>query len=765
MRDFTRFSSVVTMHRLLDSYLRFIRGEKSSPAWFVLAPLSWVVSVVVSLRAGFYDHGLRRTVEPPLPVISVGNLTHGGTNKTPFVELLARIVGGAGIRVGIVSRGYGKKGRAPRLIRGGDTPDKTAVGDEAALLSRKLPDFPVCVSPDRLEGIRRLAAEGVEIALADDAFQHRRLGRDADIVLVDATCPWGNGHLFPLGMLREKPRALDRADMVIITKSDQVPKEKREELTGELSRLCGVENVFTAGLALRGWSRWNGAWEDTGTPPAGAAVAFSAIGNPESFQAFLEGQGVFPKHHVRFRDHHSYSVRDMNAILRVSDENGAESLICTEKDIYNLPEDWTPPVPLFVPVVGIVVHDMDRFLERLSEILRPKVVVASNGYGEDAIGVVLAEKLKKRFPGMNVSGFPLVGTGKAYAARNFPVVSPPSDTPSEGVIKYRLKDLLRDLRHGLLKQITTQARAWNRLRGRIRTVMCIGDVYLLLHTLWGQGMSPVLVATAKTVLHKGHWRLEHAILRRRCRRVWTRDAQTRDEMMRRGVDAVYTGNPIMDLARDNKGEKEYFAGSAGSPKVLLLPGSRERAYEDISLLLAAARLLREREKASFVMVVASTLDRKRLLEGCPEWDFVEAGRIAHQDGRPHIVVTGDEVAEVARGADLVLGLGGTANQICAGLGIPVVSVLEKGKLVQKKLLQDAESLVDASPEALAAEAGEILRTPERRRLMSKAGRARMGPSGALDSVVQFAAVELGWDLRTRVWQRLAGEWENNKGGR
>jgi tetraacyldisaccharide 4'-kinase len=235
-------------------------------------------------------------------------------------------------------------------------------------------------------------------------------------------------------------------------------------------------------------------------------------------------------------------------------------------------------------------------------------------------------------------------------------------------------------------------------------------------------------------------------------------------MMRRGVDALYTGNPIMDLARDNKGEKEYFAGSARLAKVLLLPGSRERAYEDIRLLLAAARLLWEREKASFVMVLAATLDRKRLLDSCPEWYFVEAGRIAHQDGKPDIVVTGDEVAEVARGADLVLGLGGTANQICAGLGIPVVSVLEKGKLVQKKLLQDAESLVDPTPEALAAEAGEILRMPERRRLMSKAGRARMGPSGALDSVVQYAATELGWDLRTRVWQRLAGEWGNDKGG-
>ncbi|MFP4482706.1 MAG: tetraacyldisaccharide 4'-kinase [Thermovirgaceae bacterium] len=753
------------MHSLLDSYLRFIRGEESSPVWYALAPLSWIVSTGVFLRTACYDHGIRLTLEPSVPVISVGNLTHGGTNKTPFVELLARLLDSAGIRAGVVSRGYGKKGRTASLVRGGDEPDRTAVGDEAALLSRKLPDCPVCVSPERVEGIRRLAAEGVEVAVADDAFQHRKLGRDADIVLVDATCPWGNGYIFPLGMLREKPRALERAHMVVVTKSDQVPQKKREAILKEISLFCEEDRVFTAGLSLKGWARWDGTWQEENIPPDGKPVAFSAVGNPESFQAFLESLDVKPRQHVRFRDHHAYSVRDMEHVLRTCTEKGADCLICTEKDIYNLPEGWKPPVPLFVPVVETVVHEMDRFLESLAGILRPKVVVASNGYGEDAIGVMLAEKLKQRFQGMDVSGFPLVGAGKAYTARRIPVVSPPSDTPSEGVIKYRLRDLLRDLRHGLLRQITIQAAAWKHLRGRIRTVLCVGDVYLLLHTLWGQGVCPVLVATAKTVLHKGHWRLEHALLKRRCRRVWARDAQTRDEMIRRGVDAAYTGNPIMDLARDNKDKKEYFAGGAGFAKILLLPGSRERAYADIKLLLDAAVLLWEWEKASFAMVVAATLDRHRLLESCPEWRFAETGQIIHQNGVLEIPVTEDDVAEVARGAQVVLGLGGTANQICAGLGIPVVSVLEKGKLVQKKLLGESESLVEPSPWSLAAEAREILKTPEKRRLMSKAGRSRMGPSGALDSVVQFAAAELGWDLRTRVWQRLARHWENNKGGR
>ena len=761
MRNSAPFSSVMWMRRFLDSYLRFIRGDESSRAWHVLAPLSWAVSLAVSARTAFYDHGIRSSLEPPVPVISVGNVTHGGTNKTPFVELLGRALTSAGVKTGVISRGYGKKGRDVRLIRVGDKPDRFEVGDEAALLSGKLPECPVCVSPDRLEGIRRLAVEGVELVVADDAFQHRRLVRDVDIVLVDATCPWGNGHLYPLGMLREKPDALERSHMIVITKSDQVPPKTREALKSELSCAYGADRVFTAGLALKKWALWDGTWHEADFPPKGEAVAFSAIGNPKSFQAFLEDQGVKLARHVVFRDHHAYTASDMAEVVQVCEKLGAGYLICTEKDIFNLPEGWTPPVPLFVPLVETVVDDMERFLSRLVGELRPKVVVASNGYGEDSIGVILAEKLLKRFPGMIVKGFPLVGTGKAYLSRGIPVASPPADTPSEGVIKYRLRDLLRDLRHGLLKQITTQARAWKDLQGRIRTVLCVGDVYLLLNTLWGQGVSPVLVATAKTVMHKGHWRLEHAILRRRCRRVWARDNSTRDELIRRGVDAVYTGNPIMDLARDNKGVADYFPAGGSLWKVLLLPGSRERAYADIKLLLDAAALLGSREKTAFVMVLAATLDRNRILEACPDWYFEGDGFIIHKSGNPRITVTVDDVADVARGAHIVLGFGGTANQICAGLGVPVVSILEKGKLVQKKLLGEAESLVAPYPEALAKEAEAILKEPSRRQAMARAGRSRMGPSGALDSVVQFAAAELGWDLRIQVWEKLARQWENN----
>ena len=131
-----------------------------------------------------YRHGLRYTEEPPIPFVSVGNLTYGGTNKTPFVEMLARAMAERGVRPGIVSRGYsGGRTRSPVVIFGGEG-SRDAVGDEPLLLSRRLPEVPVAVARRRALGIRALREMGVELAIADDAFQHRALRRDADIVLI-----------------------------------------------------------------------------------------------------------------------------------------------------------------------------------------------------------------------------------------------------------------------------------------------------------------------------------------------------------------------------------------------------------------------------------------------------------------------------------------------------------------------------------------------------------------------------------------------------
>jgi len=755
---------------LLKSYLSFARGEAPLSPWGITYPFGLVARAVVTLRNFAYDHGFVPPVEPSLPVISVGNITLGGTNKTPFVEMLCRMLLEAGIPVGIVSRGYGGTTEDPvvlssNTLHGSDgfCADDIAslrglVGDEPLLLASRLRGVPVAVSKDRLRDIEALSDRNVKLIVADDAFQHRRMARDVDIALVDACCPFGNGWVAPAGILREPPAELSRASLVVITKSDQVPAEKLRILADEIRRFVPEEKVFYSRLSVPTWRRWNGCWGAERCAAPRTVLAFSAIGSPESFRRSLEQQGIAILREHRFKDHHRYGREDMEMLEEAFAGSGAEAMTCTEKDIYNLPTDWKPSRDILVPLISTELDDEPRFRKALAEALRPRIVVASNGYGEDSMGALLARKLRERFPAAAVSSFPIVGKGEHYLKEGIPVDSVPEDSPSGGVIKYRLSDLWRDLRSGLLRSIARQMRAWKRLRGAIRTPVCVGDVYLLLHALWGQGQLPVLVATAKTVYLSGHWRLERFIIKYRSRIAWTRDRDTAEELLRSGAAARFDGNPIMDLTCDNTIEKVSWGYKDGF-RILLLPGSRRRAYEDVRLLLDAVELLSGRMVCSYLMVIAPTLDMEELLASCRGWtSFEDEGRKGIRKEKASISFFFGPLPAVAEGAHLLIGLGGTANQVCAGMGVPVVSIEEKGKFVQKKLLGESELLVPATARDLACGAEKILSDNELRLRMAREGRERLGGPGALDMVVEHTASAMGWGLRCEVYSMLSERW-------
>jgi len=742
---------------IVKSYLDYARGERKLSPWLLLAPLGWIARILVRFRNFAYDHGIAKSSAPPVPLISIGNLTLGGTNKTPFVEMVALEIARRGIPTGVVSRGYKGKARAPELVNrlsGG-----AFAGDEPLLLHHRLKGLPVAVANDRSEGIALLRQEeNVEVVVADDAFQHRKLRRDADIVLVDALCPWGNGRLFPAGLLRESPAALERAHIVVITKADQIPPFRLEELKGQIAGLVGRDRVFCSRLVVDRWERWEGKWEaESSLEVAGMPVlAFSAIGNPASFRRSLEQEGVRIVAEYRFRDHHRFTVKDLETMVAEAVRQNASALVCSEKDIYNLPEGWISPLPLYVPRVKTeILGEANRFWETLREVLRPRLAVASNGYGEDAIGVILAKKLRDALPRSEILAFPLVGTGKAYSEAGFPVVSPRAETPSGGIVKYSFSDLVRDLRFGLVKIIIEQLKSWRSLRYRLHGVFCVGDVYLALQALWGQGGAPFLVATAKTAYIAGHWGIERFVLRHRVERVWARDEETAKELARSGVQVRFAGNPIMDLAGSEETEVFDWPGK-GKDRILLLPGSRNRAYGDFPLLLETAERVWEKHDCRFLAVLAPTIDRRELVFRSPGWKFSASGQESLTNGRLEVFLYDGALAPAARSADLVIGLGGTANQLCAGLGIPVLSVEEKGKLVQKRILQDAERLVARDPKTLAEAALEILETPQLHSHMSRTGIARLGTPGALDEVVRFSLVDCGLGLREKVYDRLCG---------
>lgn len=744
------------MSWILRSYLKYARGEGGSPVWGFLWPCQFVTRAWMRLRIGFYKRGIFSVADPVLPVVSIGNNCFGGTNKTPMAEYVVRQFAEAGIKAGLVSRGYRTKEHPPLWI-GQDKKStrRDFAGDEPLMLSRRLPDTKVVVSRKRIEGVKLLASLGAEVAVTDDTFQHRKMGRDVDIVLVDSTCPFGNGQVIPAGSMREPMSAFRRADIIVLTKANQAKAGAIEEIKGKISPYVTEDRIFVADIKLESWiAREAGGGErtveDEGFVPEGKYIALSAIGNPGGFYQFLDELGVAVAERRTYRDHHILTENEIAELEKLAAEIGADGFVCTEKDLANMPRKLSLNLPLYVPCIKVALRDPLGFRRKILEKLRPSFLVASNGNGEDAIGVVLAKKLKARFPCANVDAFALVGSGKPYKMNGINVVSPPADMPSGGVVKYHLRDLVGDMRHGLGGAIKSQMKKMRELCGKYRTPVCVGDVYLLLSVLWGQGMKPLFVATAKSVHLTGHMRIEKWLMRRRCILVWTRDEETARELVDRGVPAVFQGNPIMDLLDETN--EPAFAWNGKGFKILLLPGSRPRAYDDIKLVLDTVTLLASKMECCFVMVPAPTIDLKKMTENLDGWTLSEDGGTL-RFAAAEVTICRAPVAAAAYGAELLVGLGGTANQLCAGLGVPVVSIIERGKLRQKKLLREAEVLVPAEPAELAAAAERILTNPELRRSMQEAGIKNLGRMGALDNVVDYCAAELGWEARCRVYEK------------
>ncbi len=300
---------------------------------FPFTILASLYGVVCRLRIFLYRKGVLSQKKVDCRVISIGNLTVGGTGKTPFTIFLAEQWRERGYTVGIVSRGYRGNYKGPvrwvsdgrEVLEGPET-----VGDEPYLMAQRLSGIPVVVSADRFKGCRALLERfKPDVILLDDGFQHLRLHRDLNLLLVDATNPFGNGALLPRGSLREPLSGIRRADVVIFTRSED-PFDA-SEWVGEIERL-GLPCIRTAFIPAR-WVRLK-----TGEtlPPSALAkepvVGFSGIGNPESFSALLHRIGVDLRAQVIFRDHHVYQAIELEEIQRQAGVHGAKRVVTTEKD-------------------------------------------------------------------------------------------------------------------------------------------------------------------------------------------------------------------------------------------------------------------------------------------------------------------------------------------------------------------------------------------------------------------------------------------------
>ncbi|MCX7970198.1 MAG: tetraacyldisaccharide 4'-kinase [Negativicutes bacterium] len=329
------------------------RDENSAYSRFLLAGLyvlSLVYSGLVRGRLLLYRLGVLCQNRLPVRVISIGNITLGGTGKTPTAGQIARLLAESGRRVAILNRGYMAGHRDDiGLVSDGARIYMNAweAGDEAYLLAKNLPGVAVVIGRERSQtGHYAVDFLGAQVLILDDGYQHWALWRDLDILLVDCLTGFGNQHVLPRGTLREPLANLDRADLFILTKVDQVGEEQVRQIEAEIRkynrrapfvhcahRPCGVVPVID-------WLKSAFVEQGDCAVLAGRKVlAVSGIGNPLSFERTLRGLAVEVVRHLQFPDHYAYSGDEISDIVLAARQCRAEAIVITEKDAVKIPPD------------------------------------------------------------------------------------------------------------------------------------------------------------------------------------------------------------------------------------------------------------------------------------------------------------------------------------------------------------------------------------------------------------------------------------------
>jgi tetraacyldisaccharide 4'-kinase len=316
----------------------------------LLQPLGLLYGTAMRLRTTFYQCGLLHSRRLPGTVISVGNLTLGGTGKTPMVLWLAERLSGEGHRPAILTRGYRGLGQG--------NAKNWATSDEVALLRQRLDGrAQFGVGKDRYKNGLALAKDGAEWFILDDGFQHLELQRDANIVLLDATDPFGGGGVLPAGRLREPRSGLARADIVIITRTRRAPS-----LETVVHRFTKAP-IFYAQTRLESVLRVPSMTEalSEGECLKCKFFAFCGIGNPAAFSNDLKNWGFSVVGQRSFSDHHRYSSAEIQELAAEAAAAGANALICTEKDVFNLPPSHGAAVPIYGCRIRLALNDEDGF--------------------------------------------------------------------------------------------------------------------------------------------------------------------------------------------------------------------------------------------------------------------------------------------------------------------------------------------------------------------------------------------------------------------
>lgn len=366
----------------MDQYYRsIISGERAGalPALSrgVFEVVSWFYTLAVMGRNALFDLGIRRTHRLPVPVISVGNITTGGTGKTPTVILLVQELQRLGMRPAVLTRGYGARRRADGTL---ETPD------EVMVIQQECPGVPVIVNADRVAGGRQaIAQHGANVLIMDDGFQHRRLHRDLNIVLVDATEPMGIPGVLPRGTWREPPSALKRADVIMLTRVEQVTSELADLAAGLLTQWVSPRDIYQQQTQVVGMFDEEGREvAENDQPREGAKVlVFAGIGNPTGFLHTVRGLGLRVSAACWFDDHYPYaSPEDFAPLEKLTRERSIVAWVTTLKDWAKLRGRVKSSAPIWHIRIEskLTGRQAELFRQRLERLVRAASEGAQEGF-------------------------------------------------------------------------------------------------------------------------------------------------------------------------------------------------------------------------------------------------------------------------------------------------------------------------------------------------------------------------------------------------
>lgn len=357
------------MSNLRYKIYRIITGEDEGIVSFsirlVLGLISFLYYIIIDLRLFCYEREIIRRERADCKVISVGNITWGGTGKTPLVWFLAEELRQAKKNFCILSRGYG--GRHEEL------------SDEIRFLKNKLKGAPILIGQDRVKNAKSaFNIFKIDTAILDDGFQYLKLARDLDIVVIDSTNPFGNGRLIPRGILREPIAGLKRADIFFLTKTDLA--QNLYDLKKQLNKLNPDALIVDSVHKSHGLYNISGGARLQLSHLSGREIGLvCAVGNPESFRESVLKLGAKVELDLRFLDHHTYSLDDVRLLYRNCQTLGVETIVITEKDAVKLKDIVTRDVEkltkihhhidfLVLQVKIAIVNNQDKFNERLLSI-------------------------------------------------------------------------------------------------------------------------------------------------------------------------------------------------------------------------------------------------------------------------------------------------------------------------------------------------------------------------------------------------------------